>query len=314
MPTKSAKTSRKRGKTSLQTTGFRSRRALLAFVLVFAAFGASYLLVTYAATDATATTTKALPFGLFESTNNLQYSFPAKPTYAIQYYGWQEGFQTTDADAAWAKGTQTFAELQTCGNPCDTTGVPISGVTNGTYDAYLTAFANEVKAFGHPVLLTFDHEMNGSWYPWGDTKITSTQWKAAWDHVTSHISAIAKNVTWVWAPNIEQGAVKVAPYWPGTAGHVGLVGLDGYFQNTGSTWANTFTTSYKDVLAASGSKYHFVVAETGVPATDSNNLTQINNLVAGARSVKASGLMYFDSGTKWSLSKAEQTRFVAQVK
>src|ERR1035441_872370 len=42
----------------------------------------------------TSAPTAALPFGLFESSNNDQYSFPVPPAYAIQYYGWQEGFQT----------------------------------------------------------------------------------------------------------------------------------------------------------------------------------------------------------------------------
>src|ERR1700734_494084 len=60
-----------------------------------------------------------LPLGLYQSSNNAQYSFPVTPAYAIQYYGWYEPFQTADAQAAWNTGTETFAELQTCGNPCN---------------------------------------------------------------------------------------------------------------------------------------------------------------------------------------------------
>jgi Glycosyl hydrolase family 26 len=258
-----------------------------------------------------------LPFGLFESSNNLQYSFPVTPQYAVQYYGWYENFQTADAQAAWNAGTETFAELQTCGNPCDAaTGYPIANVINGTYDSYLKNFANTVAAFGHPVLLTFDHEMNGSWYPWGDTEITPTQWIEAWQHVTSLISSIAPNALWVWAPNIEQGAAPVADYWPGNGyltPNVSIVGLDGYLQNSGSTWANTFSQSIRDVMTASGGTYPFIVAETGVPAADSNNVSQIDNLVAGARSVDAAALMYFDSGTKWAFTPAEQSEFVNDV-
>jgi hypothetical protein len=259
----------------------------------------------------------ALPFGLYEPGNNDQYAFPATPNYAIQYYGWQEGFQTADAQAAWNNGTETFAELQTCGNPCDAaTSIPITSVTSGTYDTYLTNFANSVKSFGHPVLLTYDHEMNGAWYPWGDTEVTPTQWIASWQHVTSLISSIAPNVTWVWAPDIEQGAAAVASYWPGIGysnPHVNMVGLDGYFQNSGSTWANTFTKSVTDVEAASGSKYPFIVSETGVPSTDSNNVSQIDSLISGARSAGATGLMYFDAGTEWSFTSAEQAEFIKDI-
>ena len=256
-------------------------------------------------------------FGLYQSTNNAQYSFPVTPAYAIQYSGWYEPFQTADAQAAWNAGTETFVELQTCGNPCNaSTSVPITNVINGTYDSYLVKFADAVAAFGHPVLLTFDHEMNGTWYPWGDTTITPTQWIAAWQHVTSVISSIAVNATWVWVPNIEQGAASVASYWPGHGyvnAHVNVVGLDGYFQNSGSTWANTFSQSVTDVMAASGRIFPFVVAETGVPSSDLNGVSQIDNLVAGARSVGAAALMYFDSGTKWEFTPAEQSEFVKDV-
>jgi hypothetical protein len=258
-----------------------------------------------------------LPLGLYQSSNNAQYSFPVTPAYAIQYYGWYEPFQTADAQAAWNAGTETFVELQTCGNPCNaSTSVPITNVISGTYDSYLVKFADAVAAFGHPVLLTFDHEMNGAWYPWGDTTITPAQWIAAWQHVTSIISSIAPNAVWVWAPNIEQGAAPVGSYWPGNGyvdPHVDAVGLDGYFQNSGSTWANTFSQSVRDVMAASGAVYPFVVAETGVPSTDSNGVSQIDNLVAGARSVGAAALMYFDSGAKWSLTPAEQSELVNDV-
>jgi hypothetical protein len=290
----------------------RSRSALVIFCLLAA------LLPTAAASASTLQSAPTpQPFGLFEGSNNLQYSFPVTPQYAIQYYGWYENFQTADAQAAWNAGTETFAELQTCGNPCDSaTSYPITNVINGTYDTYLENFANTVAAFGHPVLLTFDHEMNGSWYPWGDTEITPTQWIEAWQHVTSLISSIAPNAVWVWAPNIEQGAAPVANYWPGNGylnPNVNVVGLDGYFQTSGSTWANTFSQSYTDVMTASGGIYPFIVTETGVPSADSNSVAQIDNLVAGARSVGAAGLMYFDSGTKWAFTPAEQSEFVNDV-
>jgi hypothetical protein len=258
----------------------------------------------------------ALPFGLYQSGNNLQYSFPVTPSYAIQYYGWQESFQTADAQAAWNAGTETFAELQTCGNPCDSTGISITGVINGTYDTYLTSFANSVKAFSHPVMITFDHEMNGNWYPWGDTEITPAQWIAAWQHVTSLISSIAPNVTWVWAPNIDLGAASLSSYWPGIGysnPHVNVIGLDGYFQNTGSTWANTFSSSVTAIESVSRGRYPLIVAETGVLSTGSNNVAQIDSLVSGARSVNAQALMYFNYGAEWSLTSAEQSEFIKDV-
>jgi beta-mannanase len=238
------------------------------------------------------------------------------PSYAIQYYGWGENFNTTDAQAAWNDGTEVFDELQTCGSPCDAaTSTPIANVTNGSYDAYLTTFANSVKAFGHPVLLTYDHEMNGDWYPWGDTEVTPAQWIASWQHVTTLISSIAPNVTWVWAPNIAVSGSSIASYWPGNGysnPHVGVVGLDGYYQTTGSTWTSIFTPSVTQVKSASGNNYPFIVAETGVPSTDSNDVSQIDNLLAGARSVNAQAVMYFDK-SNWALTAAGQSELIKDV-
>ncbi|MGI9005517.1 MAG: glycoside hydrolase family 26 protein [Streptosporangiaceae bacterium] len=257
-----------------------------------------------------------LSFGLFESSNNLNYSFPVTPGYAIQYYGWHEPFQTAAANGAWDNGTETFAELQTCGNPCGSTGISLTDVIAGRYDTYLTNFAGQVRDFGHPVLLTFDHEMNGSWYPWGNTQVTPAQWIAAWQHVTTLISAIAPNVSWVWAPNIEQGAAPVASYWPGTgypSANVSIVGLDGYLQNSRATWKNTFSQSFADVEAVSGGQLPFMLAETGVPAADSNAQAQIDGLVAGARAAGAQAVFYFDCGSRWSLTDAGQAEFINDV-
>jgi hypothetical protein len=305
----------------LQEKGVAHYILPLAAIVLVGLVGTAYVVVSRAATPSyisgpihTVSQTPAnVPLGLYESGNNLQYPFPATPKYAIQYYGWQEGFQTADASTAWSKGTETFAELQTCGNPCDSTGVPINNVIDGSYDSYLTSFADSVKAFNHPVLLTFDHEFNGSWYPWGDSEITATQWKDSWDHVTSVISKIAPNVTWVWAPNIEEGAASFNSYWPGTNEHVGMVGLDGYYSSTSATWANTFAGSVSNINSVSGNKYGFIVAEIGVKGADSNNLTQIANLSTGARGANAKAVMYFDSSS-WLLSSSEQSQLVSSLK
>ncbi len=264
----------------------------------------------------TASAAVALPFGLYQSGNNLQYSFAQVPDYAIQFYGWQEAFQAADVQAAWDAGTESFLELQTCGNPCDqATSVPLANVAAGDYDTYLKTFADAAESFGHPVLMTFDHEMNGSWYPWDaadggtSTGVTPAQWIAAWDHVTSLISGIAPNVEWVWAPNIEQGGSAVSAFWPGSGGHVSYVGLDGYYVNTGTTWANRFQSSYRDVESASGGSYPFMVAETAIPPGDSNAVSQIDDLFSGARSVGAVAVMYFDKGA-YVMTSAMESEFV----
>jgi exo-beta-1,3-glucanase (GH17 family) len=92
-----------------------------------------------------------------------------------------------------------------------------------------------------------------------------------------------------------------------------MVGVDGYFQNAGSNWANTFSRSVTDIEAASGGSYPLVVAETGVPSADPDNVSQIDNLVSGAQSAGATAVMYFDCGSKWSLTSSEQSEFVSDM-
>jgi len=264
----------------------------------------------------TASADSTLQLGLYQSSNDLQYSFAQVPDYAIQFYGWQEAFQAADVQDAWDAGTESFLELQTCGNPCNqATSVPLAGVIAGNYDTYLTNFANAVADFGQPVLMTFDHEMNGSWYPWDatdggiSTGVTPAEWIAAWDHVTSLISSIAPNVEWVWAPNIEQGGSAVSAFWPGDDGQVSYVGLDGYYANTSTVWARRFQPSYLDVEAASGGNYPFMVAETGIPSGDSNAVSQVDDLFSGAQSAGAVAVMYYDKGA-YAMTTDMESEFI----
>ena len=119
--------------------------------------------------------------------------------------------------------------------------------------------------------------------------MTPTQWIAAWDYVTGLIGSIASNATFVWAPNIEAGAVSFAQYWPGNA-HVGAVGLDGYYGNTWANWSNSFAKSVADLRALNTLGMLFIVAETGIPNTDASAVAQADGLFAGARSAGAASV------------------------
>ncbi len=82
----------------------------------------------------------------------------------------------------------------------------------GSYDAYVTRWAKAAKAWGHPFMLRFDHEMNGWWYPWGEGKTQQGptvngnrpgDYVRAWRHVHDIFTRVgATNVTWLWTPNI----------------------------------------------------------------------------------------------------------------
>jgi hypothetical protein len=90
-----------------------------------------------------------------------------------------------------------------------------------------------------------------------------------------------------------------------------MVGLDGYYVNTGTTWSNRFASSYTDVENASGD-LPFMVSETGIPPGDSNATSQEENLISGAERVGAKVVFYFDAGS-YVMTSAMATAWLADV-
>ncbi len=76
-------------------------------------------------------------------------------------------------------------------------------IASGHYDGYLSAYAEAVRAYRHPVILSFGHEMNGDWYSWGYQHTSPAVFVAAWRHIVTLFRALgAHNVTWLWTVNV----------------------------------------------------------------------------------------------------------------
>src|SRR5262245_20941596 len=136
---------------------------------------------------------------------------------------------------------------------------PPSSIAAGNYDGYVRRYATAVKAFGHNVMLSFGHEMNGSWSRWGSGHATPAQFVAAWRRIhnifaNQHVG----NVTWSWDPS-HVGAYP-QPWWPG-ASYVDRIGIDGYLR-PGDTFADIFAERLAQIRSFA-SKPIFI-AETGV--------------------------------------------------
>ena len=132
-------------------------------------------------------------------------------------------------------------------------------VVSGTYDSYLTTFAQAVKAWGHPLYLRFAHEANGNWYPYGTEGSPSgnspAQYVAMWKHVHNIFTSVgATNVRWIWCMNVDSsGMTPFSQLYPGDA-YVDWIALDGYNWggNPGHTWqsfSSVFSTSYQEITA-----------------------------------------------------------------
>ena len=142
----------------------------------------------------------------------------------------------------------------------NTKAVSLAKIASGAYDSSFRTWMQEAAAWGHPFFLIFDVEMNGTWEPYspGHNGNTAAQYVAAWRHVHNLASqAGAKNVTWVWCPNVDPNHI-FTPYsqlYPGDA-YVDWTGLDGYNKG-GTNWrsfAQVFASSYKNLLQLAPTK------------------------------------------------------------
>jgi hypothetical protein len=209
----------------------------------------------------------------------------AAPELALYYSAWFERFAAGFAAQAHAHGAVPFVQIQSGREP-------LAGITAGRFDAFLRAYALSVKAYGHPVVLSFDHEMNGGWYPWGAGHTAPAVYIAAWRHVVGVFRAVgASNVTWMWTVNSTNVATdSLRQWWPGSA-YVGWVGIDGYYYYSTDTFASVFGATVAQVRKFTTAPV--LIAETAVGTTADRD-AQITGLFAGVKADKLLGLVWFD--------------------
>ena len=99
-----------------------------------------------------------------------------KPGIVVYYSPWNDPFSTSFAQAAWDHDAYVLVQLEP-------KGVTLASIAAGGSDAYLRSYADDVVAFGHPVILSFGHEMNGTWYSWGYGHTSPATFVAAWRHI-----------------------------------------------------------------------------------------------------------------------------------
>jgi hypothetical protein len=228
------------------------------------------------------------------------------PNLIGEYVGWKTSFDTAGAANAVNYGALYYVVWEP-------TGVTVKSIANGASDAYITKFAQDVAAFGQPVAISFGHEMNGYWYPWGTQQTTPAQFVAAWRHIHDLFErAGATNVIWVWDPNDLSPVPNVAlePYWPGGA-YVDWVGITGYLAITGPhTYNDLYGPTMADLRRFTGTK-PFIIAETSVE-TGPNELPEIESLVNGVKSDSGVlGLVWFNynkNNVDWTLTDRTRAR------
>jgi len=209
-----------------------------------------------------------------------------KPGIVVYYSPWKDPFAASFAQTAWDHGAYTLVQLQP-------NGVTLASIAAGGSDAYLRSYADDVVAFGHPVILSFGHEMNGTWYSWGEGRTSPATFVAAWRHVVRLFRAAgAANVTWLWTVNSITGASSaLRQWWPGAA-WVNWTGVDGYYFRSTDTFGSVFGSTITDIRAFSGAP--LLIAESAV-GTTTDRENQIGALFAGVRAERLAGVVWFDA-------------------
>ncbi|WP_019135806.1 glycoside hydrolase family 26 protein, partial [Cellulomonas massiliensis] len=176
----------------------------------------------------------------------------AKPTMAGYFQGWDGDFRADAVNRSWTKGMLPLLTWESrplkSGNdqPTDPDySLPV--IIDGKYDDYLHRYARDVVKNGLPLAIRLDHEMNGSWYPWGERTWGGGplngngkgDFVKMWRHVHDIFEEEGANqyVIWIWAPNIVNALPDYAKWsswymkslYPGDE-YVDWVGLSGYYR------------------------------------------------------------------------------------
>ena len=192
------------------------------------------------------------------------------------YVAWSRGGDFPAADASRITATGAVPELTwEPWDPAaglDQPAYALDAIAAGRHDAYLRRWAQQIKAWGKPLVIRFAHEMNGDWYPWaeGVNGNAAGDHAAAWRHVVDVFRrAKVGNVTWTWAANVPYaGSTPLSSLYPGDA-YVHRVGLDGYNWGTTQPWSTwqsfgeVFGPGVAELRSLTTRPIH--VSETGAP-------------------------------------------------
>jgi hypothetical protein len=258
-----------------------------------------------------------------------------KPVAIVMWYqGWGLHDGSQDFQPAWMDAVRTHGSIPMVSwEPwLYTAGVnqpryALRNIAGGAFDAYIAAWADASRAWGHPYFLRFAAEMNGNWFPWCERVNGNAQgeYVAAWRHVHDIFTARgATNVTWVWSPNVEYvGSTLLASLYPGDA-YVDWLGVDGYNWGTsaaGKSWqsfAQVFAPTYAALARLSAKP--LMVAETASAQAGGDKATWIADALGTQISrvfPRIRALIWFNENkeTDWRIesSPAAQAAFASAI-
>lgn len=211
----------------------------------------------------------------------------AGPGIDVYYSAWGQPFASPFAAEAAAHGAKVLVQLQPAHGE-------VGAVAAGRQDAYLRSYADQVRKFGRPVVISFGQEMNGPWYPWGQGREPPGLFTAAWRHMVDVFRAAgALNVIWLWDVNCAfPGSSPVRDWWPGSA-YVTWAGVDCYYARPSDTFAGLFGPIIASVRRVTDKP--LLIAETANgPDSGPQREAQIAGIFAGVKADRLLGFAWFD--------------------
>ncbi len=224
--------------------------------------------------------------GSYQPVRNFAKATERHPNIALYFSSWKQNFNFNFARQARANHAVVLVQM-------DPFTARLSKIAAGKQDFYLKPFADQIRSFHYPVIISFAHEMNGNWYPWGVGKATPRQFRRAWRHVVRIFrDQRANNVTWLWAIHSIGANLKILrSYWPGRR-YVTWVGLDGYYALPSDNFRYVFGKTVKAVRRITTKPV--LISETAVGKKTGKQPAGIANMLAGIKRQRLLGLVWFD--------------------
>jgi hypothetical protein len=211
-------------------------------------------------------------------------------------------------------------------------------ILNGSYDSYITAFANQSKLWGKPFMIRFAHEMNLKRYHWGTAeKDYGQESPVIYQNMFRYIVSLfrkagAGNVLWVFCPNAESVPQTsydktaswniIKNYYPGDD-YVDILGIDGY--NWGTTqkkekhgWDSQWRTfneifkSARDELVSISSKKDILIFETATIKLGGSKTLWIKEALETSKKWGLAGIVWFQSNKEldWRIESTGEFEYI----
>ncbi|MBR5135385.1 MAG: hypothetical protein IKV35_07280 [Clostridia bacterium] len=210
----------------------------------------------------------------------LEHTFEMVSTYSDTFL---RGFQTNGANRATSKGrflqfTPHFSE--NWGEQMGDKAL-IMDMYRGDLDEEIRAMAQDIVAYGKPMLLRVSNEMNSDWTPWGaiNTMLDPDIFTEVWIRMYNIFKEEGANqyCIWVWNPQSEHSFPDtrwndIRLYMPGS-NYVDMIGLTAYNFGTAYQW-DTFEDLYDPIQEVFGKHFGdwgWIISEFGCSDSDAAN-------------------------------------------